>query len=68
MKKSKKSIYIDYFDLFWSILIIIDLFSDFLIKSGNNIINFFVIIWIRTTRADQESRLKGDSNLISNKF
>ena len=67
MKKSKKSIYIDYFDLFWSILIIIDLFSDFLIKSGNNIINFFVIIWIRTTRADQESRLKGDSNLISNK-
>ena len=68
MKKSKKSIYIDYFDLFWSILIIIDLFSDFLIKSGNNIINFFAIIWIRTTREDRESRLKGDSNLISNKF
>ena len=55
------------FDLFLSLLIIMDLFSNLSIKSVNHIIDFVTTILFWTIRSDGKSQLKGDLNPISNK-
>ena len=66
IKRSKKSILVDFSDHFQSLLIIIDIFLNFSIKSGNDIIDF--ITMIRTSNSDKKSQLKDDSNLIPDKI
>ena len=54
--------------LFLSLSIIIYLFSIFLTKSKNYIIDFVMTIQNQTMRSDRKIWLKGNLNLISNKF
>ena len=48
--------------------IIIDVFSNFSIKSGNDKMDFVATIQIRMTNLDKKSQFKDNSNLIPDKI